>query len=1106
MSDNYKGNHEDQGKDIDAFLEELEKINNEFNRISNDFEMSGKAAAGETETSGGEEASGQEPVEAVGAAAEKAADPADAASVANTGPLQEAAAPSGGGRSGRGGTGAAMTTSKKRSSKKKKKKYKIHWGRICLIVVCLGLMCCLGVGAWVWSVVRDAPEINTTNIYSMLPENSILYDDEGNAIETIYAADSDGLRTSVDYVDMPEDLIDAFVAIEDKTFWEHRGFNVIRIAGAIWDSISTGSRVGGTSTITQQLARNLYLEDRISERTLNRKVLEAYYAIQLERTLSKEQIIEAYLNVVFLGNNSSGVQAAAQGYFSKDVSELTLAECATLATLPQRPGVLAPLKTISNEQIEDPDALDIVIRGDQYTTYYDDAYKDRQALVLRFMEEQGYISAEEREAALAEDIRAAINPQELLASEISSYFADYVVAEVTEDLMAELDISEEDAQYMLNNGGLRIYSTLDTSMQKIAETEFANTENFPGVTDLNRNDNGDVRDSSGNILYYSLETYFNEDGSFTLSPEEYQMNEDGSMLVFSGGRLNFYQTESGGVSDVTLEFKPLYTVDENRIFYSMEGGYILIPSEYKTRDGDGNLLISAQFFEDRDWFTFDENGATVSAENFTIKERIMQPQAAMVVYDYTEGTIKAMTGGRSISGKLLFNRATSTRQPGSSIKPISVYAAALQSGADAVNSGVQDTTQLWTAASVIDDSPLVVGNRLWPKNWYSGYRGLHTMREAIQQSVNVCAVKCFNEIGADRCVALLKKLGITSIVESGDVNDLNPSALSLGGMTNGISPLEMAVAYGAFPSQGIYTEPSSYYRVTDKNGQVILENEAVKTQAMDAGVAYIMTDILRTTVSQGIASRANFSGQPVAGKTGTTSENYDVWFCGFTPYYSASLWIGNDVNIELTEGSTAAARLWSTIMRQIHAELPTGSYPGNPGNVVSATIDTKSGKLPSELSALDPRGTVRSEYFIRGTVPTETDDVHVAVTVCTDSGYLATPYCSHRESSVKVQRPEGSLISYGGFSVADIGYEAPTYYCNLHNLNPTLYPIDPNAALDSGFVWDGVTYGEDDWTGEDPDDSTEDGDSEGEGQEGGGEIIVPVVPGEGESIDPVLPD
>ncbi|NLY71239.1 MAG: hypothetical protein GX076_06130, partial [Clostridiales bacterium] len=937
---------------------------------------------------------------------------------------------------------------------KKRKRYKFNPKRLLLTLVCIGLIICLGVGIWALSIIKDTPKIDADNIYSMLSENSILYDDHGREIENIYESGR-GLRTNLSYTEMPKQLIDAFVAIEDKTFWEHSGFNFVRIIGAIVDAVTSGESIVGTSTITQQLARNLYLEDTRTVRSLERKVKEAYYAIQLERQLSKEEIIEAYLNTIDLGSGANGVQAASQTYFSKDVGDLTLAECALLASIPKSPSKYSPIKKLYNEDVYDPESLDLIYKGETLSIFYQDNFRDRQLLTLKLMLEQGKISDAEYEEAIAQDMRASINPNIDLSTEISSYFADYVVSQVVKDLMFEYNLDESEAKHMIYNGGLRIYSTLNVDIQKKVEAEFSNNQNFPKVTGLNRDKAGNARDSKGNILLYNYSNIFDDNGNFILKPDEYQINEDGSMTIFAGKRLNIYKTEVQNKIDYSLEFKPMYTIEDN-IFYSISGGYIRIPAEFKDRDNDGNLIIKKEFFEEKSAFEFTDAGVVIPKEYCQLKEKVIQPQSAMVIIDHSNGAIKAMAGGRSLSGRLLFNRAIGTRQPGSAIKPISVYAPALQSSVDlAMNNAVTPETKLWTAATSIDDAPLVLDGKLWPRNWYAGYRGLHTLRKSVEQSVNVNAVKTFLELGTSTSLSFLKKLGITSVVESGPVNDLNPAALALGGMTNGISPLEMAAAYSAFVNEGLYIEPICYTQVTNKKGEVLLARPKIE-QVMDRGVAFIMTDILRTTVTNGIAKSAAIGSHPVAGKTGTTTDNYDAWFVGMSPYYTAALWIGNDINLELSQGSAAAARLWSKVMKQVHSGLPNKSFPPKPDNVISVQVDTISGLLPSELSALDPRGTVRSEYFVKGTEPTKVDDMHVEVTICNSSGYLATPFCFNRETKVMVRRPEGSVLSYGNHVVADINYEAPRYYCNLHNLDPTAYPIDPDVQLDPNFIWNGV--------------------------------------------------
>ncbi|WP_312354156.1 transglycosylase domain-containing protein [Aminipila sp.] len=938
----------------------------------------------------------------------------------------------------------------------KKKKHKLNLKKFILFLFGLCLLGGVVLGGLVLSIIIDAPKINPNNIYSLLSESSTLYDDQENVIDNLTSFSSEGTRTNVEYSELPQNLVDAFISIEDKTFLDHHGFNFVRILGAIRDSFTSG-KISGTSTITQQLARNLYLTETRTERTLTRKIKEAYYTVLLEKHLTKEEIIEAYLNTIYLGYNSYGVQAASQAYFSKDVEDLDILECAALASLPQAPDSYAIIKKIYPENITDPNSDNILLKSNVFYYVYNDISASRRETCLKLMNEQGFISDSELSDALADNLKDHLKPSSGSTSEFSSYFADYVVEQVTAALVEE-GMSEEAAKRMIYTGGLKIQTTLNSQMQKIAENEFSNNKNFPNVANLKKDKSGNIISDSGSIMLYNYNTYFQSNGDFTLNSDEYKKNSDGSLTIYKGKRLKIYNVEVREQIDCNLEFKDTYTIEDG-IFYSIGGSIVAIPAEYKTRDADGNLVISEKLFKDMPKiFKSTSKGLAISSDYYTLKQKVVQPQSAMVISDPYTGSIKVMVGGRNTVGRLLHNRATGTRQPGSSIKPIGVYGPALQASVDALNSGTtlkfSDSAGVsklfgdyFTAASVIDDTPLIVQGKQWPKNWYSGYRGLHTLRASIEQSVNVNAVRVFQQLGVQKSVSFLKKVGVSTIVESGNANDLNAAALALGGMTKGISPLEMSAAYSAFVNDGKYTKPMAFTKVTNNRGEVILENTPQSTQVMDPGVAFIMRDMLRTTVTHGIGSRAGISNQPVGGKTGTTTDNYDAWFVGFTPQYSAAVWIGNDVNIELSQGSASAARLWSNIMGQVCAKLPTESYRAKPSNVISVTIDTKSGKLPSSLSALDPRGnTIRSEYFIKGTEPKTTDNVHTSVTVCAESGYLATPACHATKTVVGVKRPYTVSSAVG-----DINYEVPHYYCNLHNPDTAKYPVNPSGKPNSNF-------------------------------------------------------
>ena len=229
---------------------------------------------------------------------------------------------------------------------------------------------------------------------------------------------------------------------------------------------------------------------------------------------------------------------------------------------------------------------------------------------------------------------------------------------------------------------------------------------------------------------------------------------------------------------------------------------------------------------------------------------------------------------------------------------------------------------------------MTFNGKTWPSNATNSYRGYMTMRQALQQSVNTCAVKIQLQVGNEYSMNMAKKYGLTTLITDGEDNDMNPAALALGGLTNGVTPLEMAAAYTTFPNKGVYLSPICYNRVTDRNGNVILEGPATQTetQVLDPGVAWIMTDMLKSVVSKGIGYNARTYEVASGGKTGTTSSQYDIWFDGFTPTYAAALWIGTDVNIPLTSMSGTAAALWGNIMNQIPNAMK-GEYPDQPSNI-----------------------------------------------------------------------------------------------------------------------------------------------------------------------------
>ncbi len=774
----------------------------------------------------------------------------------------------------------------KAPKKGKKKKRTFSLARFLRFIILVLLLIILVSGsvalgtAYAW--IKSARPLNVDELFD-LNQTTYIVDEEDNIIDTLHANEN---RTMVTIDQIPKNLQNAFIAIEDKRFMKHNGIDPYRIMGAIKADIQSGELSQGASTITQQLIKNVYLTP---DKKWKRKVVEMYYAIQLERRFTKDKILEAYLNTAGLGHNLAGVKAAALYYFGKELDQLTLAECATIAGITQYPSAYSP-----------------------YLNY--EKSMGKKEIVLKEMLVQGFISQDEYDEAISQEITLSKIQKEVE----TSYFADMIISDVTEALQKELGLSKEEAQIKLFNGGLRIIATIDTDLQNIVEETFKNTKLFPESKE-------------------------------------------------------------------------------------------------------------------------DANG-------------VLQPEAAAIIIENGTGEIKAVMGGRSEKVRRGLNRATqSLRQPGSTIKPLAVYTPALDNG--------------YTIGTVIDDAPVTLG-KFSPRNYSYNFKGLMTVREAIQHSINVVAVKIVQDIGVQRSMEYLKKFGITTMVtreENSRTNDESLSPLALGGVTKGVKPIEMAAAYSVFPNKGIYIKPISFTKILDKDGNVLFENRPYKDKVVSEQVAYLMVDIMKGVVRGGTGGNAALSKMPVAGKTGTTSNNVDAWFTGYTPYYTASVWIGHDEPKDLKfTGGSYPARLWKAIMEEVHKDKEVKDFE-RPGGLVSVEICTVSGKRPSELCALDPRGSqVKSELFIKGTEPSAENicDVHVIKDVDIETGKLATPYCPSPlvQSKVFIQRTEPFILEPGQTKVpADLIYEAPVETCDKHTEDFIEDPLEGEEDLEGNEDQDNDT-------------------------------------------------
>lgn len=797
---------------------------------------------------------------------------------------------------------------------------------------------CAGYGVYK-GIVDSAPNIHDIDATPTGYLSTVL-DNQGNETATLVASGSNRVYVTID--EIPLDLQHAFVAIEDARFYEHNGIDITGIVRAGITGITSGRFSQGASTITQQLLKNNVFTDWTSESSfadkMERKIQEQYLAIQLEKVEDKDWILENYLNTINLGQNTLGVQAASQRYFNKDVSELTLSECAVIAGITQNPSRYNP---VSNP----------------------DANAERRTKVLNNMLDQGYIDQAAYDTAMADNVydRIQIVDSETASDNINSYFVDALTEQVIDDLMEVKGYTETQAYKALYEGGLTIYSTQDPSIQQICDEEVNNADNYGSETKYSCSYRLTIQKADGTYQNYSEQTM-----------------------------LSYYQ---GKNSKYNIDFDSKEAVDA-----AIE--------QYK-----------ADIMEDGD--TIVPNGESIT---YT-----MQPQASMTVIDQSTGEVKAIVGGRGdkTANKTL-NRATDTkRQPGSTFKILSAYAPALDIGG-------------MTLASVQDDAPYTYSNAAHTpvNNYDKSYRGFTTIREGITYSINIVAVKTLTDIGVDIGYEYLQNFGFSTLCDSD-----RTQALALGGITNGVTNLELTAAYATIANGGTYTKPRFYTKILDHDGNVLIDNTPQTHTVLKETTAWLLTNAMEDVLTNGTGRPAHFNGMPQAGKSGTTSSDRDALFAGYTPYYTCVVWGGYDDNAELSY-TTYPKTLWKSVMGRIHENLDYKDFD-KPDGITTATVCKKSGKLAvASLCDSDPRGSmVESEYFASGTVPKDYCDHHVRVTIDLSTGGIATDTCPEELRSSNV------YITGGSAGTQDAPYLLTDDLANSLNAAGS---EDPNAPTTGG--------------------------------------------------------
>ena len=644
------------------------------------------------------------------------------------------------------------------------------------------------------------------------------------------------------YDTIPQDMIDAFVSIEDKRFYSHNGVDWSRTISAGLNYFLNFSGSYGGSTITQQLIKNVTDEDDYS---FQRKIQEIFWAIDLETKMSKKEIIGLYLNIINLSQGCYGVRTAANYYFSKELNELTLAECASIAAITNSPSYYDPIRNPEHNRA-------------------------RRDIILFQMFDQGYISEEEYNFAVSSETVLNVNGA-MVDDTVNSWYVDMVIEDVINDLMEQKGYSRTMASLMVYTGGLEIYTAMDAEVQAILDVYYSETANFP---------NGEGAD---------------------------------------------------------------------------------------------------------------------------------QPQSAMIIIDPRNGDVLGVAGAIGKKrGNRIQNFATQTLRPaGSVIKPLSVYAPALEDGVITWSSVYDDVPVNFGKYDLDASDGKTVAPVPWPQNSNRIYRGLTNINYAIKHSVNTVAVRVLEDIGTQRSFDFLyKDLNMISLIESKVLSDgtiltdKDYAALALGQFNYGVTLRETVAAYSIFSNRGVYNYSRTYYKVTDSNGSVILDNVYKGRSVISEQNASIMTLMLQNVVKSGSASDITLDSiVDCAGKTGTTQNNYDRWYIGYTPYFIGGIWYGYEYPKSLSAGNgNICVKVWDEVMTLLHQK-----YVDEPDKILRFDIDadvvereycSDSGMLVTDACMLDPRGSrIEKGYFAKGTEPSVFCNRHCAVAYDTAYGGVAFQSC-----------------------------------------------------------------------------------------------------------------
>ena len=769
-----------------------------------------------------------------------------------------------------------MDYSKHNNEKKRKKirsnaaksRKKVSFNIFRFTVLAILLIIVVGAAAAIGGfkgVIDSAPDISASDVMPSKLKSVMYYPDGQEAVELVGAQSN---RTIASIKDIPDCVPHAFIAIEDNRFYEHNGIDPKGIVRALFVGLSHGGNFSeGASTITQQLIKLTVFDGGAETDTIQRfkrKFQEWYLALKLEKEMTKDEIMEAYLNTINLGRGAYGIEAAAERYFNKKCSDLTISEAAVIAAIAQSPSYNNP---IDGQQVN----------------------AQRRDKILNNMLTLGFINQQQYDEAKADDVYSRITEVNEITKNkevIYTWFEDAAIDQVLKDLQEKLGYTSAEANTALYSGGLQIYLTQNRHIQDIVDRYYNDDDNFP---------------STEYRLHWAL-TYKDEDGQ--------EVN-----------------------------------IDENSLqsYYGRDDCDLLYDNEDQARQSIADFLKAKGITDD-----------DIIAQNF---DMTVQVQSSFVLMDQSTGYVLALSGGRGEKKtSRSFNRATqSTRQPGSVFKTIAVFLPAL------------DSCGL-SLASTKEDEPYTTPDGYQPFNTNANsYQGTTTIREAITYSMNVVTTKWLVEDVTPKLgIEYLENLGITTMDEENDAY----APLGLGGISNGVTNLELTGAYAAIANGGVYTQPILYSKILDKDGNVLLDNVPEKHTAMKDSTAWLLTSAMEDVVSKGTGTPAQISNYGIAeaGKTGTTDDYKDLWFVGYTPYYTAGIWFGYDdstlMRYRLGYNYNAHKVLWKNIMNEVLEGYEDRDFV-MPSDVEKLRVCSTTGLLASYGCS------TITEYFAKDTAPTE---------------------------------------------------------------------------------------------------------------------------------------